>query len=119
MNDRYGHAVGDRLLVALAERLRRSCGPEDVVARLGGDEFVVVSPAAGDEALTVHERRLAALIEQPFELDGVVVAIGGSVGCAVGAPGEEPDHVVARADLEMYGVKGVRRRARHRAPAEH
>ncbi|MGY1604653.1 diguanylate cyclase domain-containing protein [Geodermatophilus sp. SYSU D00815] len=113
VNDRYGHAVGDRLLVAVAERLRRLAAPEDIVARLGGDEFVLVAPALDGDALAARVRRLEELMDQPFEIDDVVVRIGASIGSAAGRPGDDADGVMTQADLAMYGVKSVRRA--HRA----
>jgi cyclic di-GMP phosphodiesterase Gmr len=115
VNDRHGHAVGDRLLVAVTERLRLMAGPDDVVARLGGDEFVLISPADDGRASAAEVRRLEELVEQPFDLGDVVVRISASIGSSTGQPGDDPDEVLARADLAMYGVKTIRRESREPA----
>ncbi|MGY1805874.1 GGDEF domain-containing protein [Blastococcus sp. SYSU D00669] len=112
VNDVHGHALGDRVLVAVAERLRQLAGPEDIVARLGGDEFVVVVPGIDGAALEARMTELEALMEQPFELDDVVVRLGASIGSASGQPGDDADGIMAEADLAMYGVKSVRRAQR-------
>ncbi|WP_369257149.1 diguanylate cyclase domain-containing protein [Geodermatophilus amargosae] len=115
VNDRYGHAAGDRLLVAVAGRLREIAGPDDVVARLGGDEFVLVTRGTDPGALGARARRLEAVLAAPFDVvgsasgDGDEVRIGASTGTAVGSPGEDPDTVMTRADMAMYGVKSLRR----------
>ncbi|MFK2905658.1 diguanylate cyclase [Dyella ginsengisoli] len=116
INDRYGHAVGDRLLVEVAQRLQHALRPEDYVARLGGDEFVLVC-----EGLH-HERELEPLLErvwqrlsEPLVIDGVTFQLAASLGIAL-----FPDHARAsgeqllrRADQAMYQVK-ARKRQRER-----
>jgi diguanylate cyclase (GGDEF)-like protein/PAS domain S-box-containing protein len=109
VNDRFGHAAGDRLLVAVAERLRRLAGPEDVVARLGGDEFVFVHPGVDPDRLAARAERLEELLREPFDVAGTPVRIGASTGSATGLPGDDPDTVMTRADMAMYGVKSLRR----------
>jgi len=119
INDQHGHAVGDRLLLALAERLRQLAGPGDIVARLGGDEFVLVFPDIDGAALVGRLRRLQVLIEAPFELSDVVVRIGASIGSTTGEPGDDPDGVLAQADFAMYDMKRSRRTSRGRLSAAH
>lgn len=106
VNDRLGHAAGDRLLTTLAERLRSRVRPSDTVARLGGDEFVVVCPElprgrSGGQALAA---RLRATTEEPFDL-GEPVFVTLSVGIAVGRAGATPEQVLASADKDMYATK--------------
>ena len=117
VNDGFGHAAGDRLLVAVADRLRELAGPEGFVARLGGDEFVVLTPGTDADDLAARARRLEALLHEQFDLGGTPVRVGASTGVATGSPGEHPDDVVARADTAMYAVKSVRRTRRPSAPA--
>ncbi|MGY1716449.1 diguanylate cyclase domain-containing protein [Geodermatophilus sp. SYSU D01106] len=112
VNDRFGHAAGDRLLVAVAGRLRDLAGPDDVVARLGGDEFVVVSRGLDADAAAGRARRIEAAVREPLDVAGEVVRIGVSTGTATGGPGDDPDSVMNRADMAMYGVKSVRRSRR-------
>ncbi|MGX5655912.1 diguanylate cyclase domain-containing protein [Geodermatophilus nigrescens] len=112
VNDRFGHAAGDRLLVAVAGRLRELTGPDDVVARLGGDEFVVVSRGLDAERAAERARRIEAAVREPLDVAGEAVRIGVSTGTATGGPGDDPDSVMNRADMAMYGVKSVRRSRR-------
>ncbi|MGY1642652.1 diguanylate cyclase domain-containing protein [Geodermatophilus sp. SYSU D00703] len=112
VNDRYGHAAGDRLLTGVAERLREVAGPEDVVARLGGDEFVVLFRGTDAGSLAERVRALEARMDEPFGIAGTLVRIGASIGSAIGRPGNDPDALMAEADLAMYGVKTVRRARR-------
>jgi cyclic di-GMP phosphodiesterase Gmr len=112
VNDRHGHVAGDRLLVAVTQRLKEVAGPDDVVARLGGDEFVVLTPGTERAALDARARELSARMDEPFEVAGTLVRIGASIGAATGAPGDDPDGVMIEADLAMYGAKTVRRAAR-------
>lgn len=116
VNDSFGHAAGDRLLVAVADRLRELAGPEGLVARLGGDEFVVLTPGTDPDDLDTRALRLEAMMQEPFDIGGRQVRIGASTGSATGSPGEHPDDVVARADSAMYGVKSVRRARRAPVP---
>ncbi|MGH9273607.1 MAG: putative bifunctional diguanylate cyclase/phosphodiesterase [Acidimicrobiales bacterium] len=107
VNDTFGHAAGDTLLRAVAQRLQRCVRDEDTVARLSGDEFVVLLPHLGDadEVLVVADRMLLALGD-PFTVEGERLLIAGSVGIAVypndGASAEE---ILAGADAAMYTAK--------------
>jgi diguanylate cyclase (GGDEF)-like protein/PAS domain S-box-containing protein len=116
VNDRHGHAVGDRLLADAASRLQALAGPSDLVARLGGDEFVVVCAGAADGRLTMLAAEVATAFQRPFASPAGDLVIGVSVGHAVGEPGEAPDRLVARADHAMYGAKSRRRRSSPRDP---
>ena len=108
VNDSYGHAVGDELLVRVAERIVGATRAGDTVARLGGDEFAVLlegSPDAGDAA-----ERIRAALARPFLLTGAGAepAIGVSVGVAAVGPDDAPvgaDALLARSDAAMYADK--------------
>lgn len=115
INDTYGHATGDRVLIELADRLRASIRQSDFIARVGGDEFVVVlnPPDADVDAVHLTERINHAL-EVPVKLpNGDLHLIGVSVGVAV-----YPDHadsvmtLIQAADDAMYRVKNASREAR-------
>lgn len=116
INDRHGHEAGDRVLQAVAARIRASVRDYDTPARLGGDEFAVVlnSLERGQEAETVA-RRLEVALTQPVDIGGTLVPIGCSVGIAVfPEAGATHDALLQAADREMYRVK---RRSRNPAPA--
>ncbi|WP_433795677.1 diguanylate cyclase domain-containing protein [Actinoplanes sp. CA-252034] len=107
VNDGYGHAAGDALLVAAAQRLRAGLRAEDLLGRLGGDEFAAVLTGITDPA-DVRDRagRLMADMDLPFDLPGHRVRIGASIGVAFGGTGTDADDLVAAADTRMYEVKG-------------
>ncbi|TKA90090.1 sensor domain-containing diguanylate cyclase [Guyparkeria sp. SB14A] len=111
VNDRLGHAMGDRLLREVAGRLQRLLRHEDIVGRLGGDEFLILLeglPAprfAGQVAAKVIE-----VLTQPFDLDGESVSIGVSIGIAVfPEQGHDAEALVNHADAAMYEAKAAGR----------
>lgn len=114
INDRHGHDVGDRFLVAIGRTLSHALRAEDFAARLGGDEFVVVGTVAHDEgehAIDAFRDRLARCTRTRFVLGDVSLEYeGASVGVVV-AGDDRPDAatLIARADAAMYAVKRARR----------
>jgi diguanylate cyclase (GGDEF)-like protein len=105
VNDRYGHAAGDRLLRAAADRLAVGVRAGDTVARLGGDEFAVLLEGPGDPGETAQH--LLDALRQPYRLDGRTVSLGASVGLvdARAHPEATADWLVRRADTAMYAGK--------------
>lgn len=105
VNDRYGHSVGDDVLVALADRIRQKCDDPMQIARYGGDEFLVVCPNSGLEA-AVHlgERVRRAIAQSPLHTTADVSA---TVSCGVAAvePGDSVDTLLRRADRALYRAK--------------
>jgi diguanylate cyclase (GGDEF)-like protein len=108
VNDSFGHACGDRVLVELAGRIRRTVRAEDTVARLGGDEFVVLLAhvTGAEDAARVAAKVLDA-VRAPLPLDGhQVVSIGASIGVSVfPGNGVSPEDLVRSADEAMYRAK--------------
>jgi diguanylate cyclase (GGDEF)-like protein len=107
VNDTLGHPIGDKLLQAVADRLRGCIRDTDIVARLGGDEFAIVQVDFDDPAdVTGLATRLIASINAPYEIDGHHVMAGASIGIAI-APddGTEPDRLMKNADLALYRAK--------------
>jgi diguanylate cyclase (GGDEF)-like protein len=105
VNDRFGHAVGDRLLAVVAQRLADRLRGDDLVARMGGDEFAVLVTGASPEAMTGIVDRLTAGLHRPVEVAGHELLVGASVGIAGSEDTEDPYEVLRRADTAMYAAK--------------
>jgi diguanylate cyclase (GGDEF)-like protein/PAS domain S-box-containing protein len=107
INDRFGHIVGDRLLVAIARRLRAAVRPHDSVGRLGGDEFAVLLEHVIDQAdveAVVH--RVQGAMDETFNVDGNEIRASVSVGIALASKdGPRPEDLLRAADSAMYFVK--------------
>jgi len=107
VNDTLGHPVGDALLKAVSERLRRCVGQNGMVARFGGDEFAILQTAGEQpkDARLLAERVLEA-VGEPYGLDGQHVIAGTSIGIAI-APhdGLGPDQLLKNADMALYRAK--------------
>ena len=107
VNDSLGHAVGDELLVRVAERLRGCIRASDTAARLGGDEFAVLLEDAGDRMNAARlAERICTALRGPFVLDEREIFITASVGIALS--GGAGDDLLRNADLAMYRAKTTR-----------
>ena len=108
VNDTYGHATGDALLIAVASRLERSAPQKALVARLGGDEFAILladSVRDGGDPMVVANSVLADL-QKPFEIEGHEISIGASIGMAIGPDsGRRAADLTDAADRAMYMAK--------------
>ncbi|MCU1069113.1 putative bifunctional diguanylate cyclase/phosphodiesterase [Stenotrophomonas maltophilia] len=106
VNDAYGHQLGDRLLVAVAQRIGGLLRPQDTFARLGGDEFVIVLAIdIPDDAVVVAERIIAAAGE-PFTLDAAELQVSASLGIALYPDDASNEReLMAHADAAMYHTK--------------
>jgi len=113
VNDRFGHRVGDQLLVHVAGGLEAAVRRGDVAARIGGDEFVVVGEAEDADDAERLGHRLVAAVGDRFRVDGADIELEVSVGVAFVGPGTAPtpDELLSRADALMYRNK--RRRGAH------
>jgi diguanylate cyclase (GGDEF)-like protein len=111
VNDTYGHAVGDRLLVAAAARLREAVRTSDTVARYGGDEFVLVIENVHDredvERVVAH---VQARLSPPVREGDLDLKFSASIGVSV-YPDDAPDAsaLLRRADEAMYAAKNARK----------
>ena len=107
VNDTRGHEIGDKLLVAVAQRLRDSVREGDTVARMGGDEFAIIQPSGNQPtAVTALAERLLETISQPFELAGQRSSIGVSIGIAFYPhDGDGADLLLRNADTALYRAK--------------
>lgn len=116
VNDRYGHDVGDAVLVAASRRLREQLRGADVVARLGGDEFIVLAGDLADEgAAWALGQKLLAASDEPLDAAGQLCEVGLTIGFAL-APHDaaSSDDPIKRADAAMYAGKQAGRRSVHR-----
>ena len=106
INDTLGHDHGDRLLIALADRLRLSLRECDTIARLGGDEFaLLLDDATLGGALSVAEKVLSCAFV-PFDFEGISLQTGASVGVALFPDhATDPEMLLKRADIAMYTAK--------------
>ena len=106
VNDLYGHAAGDALLIALARQLVATVRPADTVARLGGDEFVIVCEDIDEHTAIALGHRLTEAIHEPLDVDGIEHRLSASIGIALGGSGrQDPDALLADADAAAYRAK--------------
>jgi diguanylate cyclase (GGDEF)-like protein len=105
VNDSLGHDVGDRLLVAVAERLRHALRPADTIARFGGDEFTILCEGVQDEDARILAERILALFDAPFHIGDIEVFESASIGIAVGTHSARPSDLLQQADAAMYRAK--------------
>jgi len=104
VNDTFGHAVGDTLLVSVCQRLRKACDANDVPFRFGGDELCVLVTRGEDETLALAENIVTAL-SQPYRIGEESTSVGCSVGVAFAEKGFDPKTVQQMADLALYKAK--------------
>jgi diguanylate cyclase (GGDEF)-like protein len=108
VNDQFGHAAGDAVLVEVARRLSEAARSTDLVARIGGDEFaVLLEPVNGSDGASLSAQRLATAVGRPFAYEGQRIRLATSVGSAL--IGSDSDSSLAEADHRLY-----RDKARHR-----
>ena len=110
VNDELGHDAGDALLVAAAQRLRRSIRATDLVARLGGDEFAVLLVAPSQSDMDRVAARIAEEFSEPFAIAGREVWLEASVGRSVyPVDAEDADSLLRKADAVMFANKRAHR----------
>jgi diguanylate cyclase (GGDEF)-like protein len=111
VNDRFGHAGGDQILIEVTERLRSCIREGDTLSRFGGDEFLIL--AAGAESHDASELclRIDRVFRGPFYIDGEPVRIGASIGTVCDDGTGDGEELIHRADAAMYAAKQERREA--------
>jgi len=109
VNDTYGHPTGDRLISLVAKRMSEIL-PGALIGRIGGDEFTVFLQRIQAAEVAVIADRIVACLREPFDIDGVHVSIGASVGAAIG-PGASADaaELTRQADIALYHAKAAGR----------
>jgi len=107
VNDSMSHEAGDRLLVEVAERLRKCLRDEDTVARLGGDEFAILLEDLGrEQEATAVAGQVAQALRPPITLDDREIFVTASIGVAFGTSREDrPESLLREADVAMYRAK--------------
>jgi diguanylate cyclase (GGDEF)-like protein len=115
VNDSFGHAVGDELLVHAAERLRTSCRREDIVARQGGDEFLVLVQESGSsvsaaEAAEAVSTTVRETLRSPFQIADTSVYVTPSIGVSLFPhDGDTAETLLKHADIALYAAKDAGR----------
>jgi len=111
VNDLYGHAVGDGLLTAVAERVRGQIRSSDMLARISGDEFVLLlHPVSDLDGLDRIVARILAALQETFTIDRTSLMVSGSIGLAVFPEhGRTYEELRRNADLAMYSAKSTAR----------
>lgn len=111
VNDHFGHAIGDKLLKAVALRLNSCIRQNDTLARFGGDEFIMMlSGVNADADIRIVAEKILAIMEEPFCIDQHRFDISTSVGIAIyPGDGEDKDLLLKRADIAMYVAKDMGR----------
>jgi diguanylate cyclase (GGDEF)-like protein/PAS domain S-box-containing protein len=107
VNDSFGHPIGDRLLQQVAIRLKSALAGGDLAARLGGDEFaLILDPISEPADVSDRASRLIAALSAPYDIEGLQLTIGASVGIAI-APidGETSEALLRNADMALYRAK--------------
>ena len=106
VNDKYGHDVGDQLLIEIAERLKNGVRSNDIVVRHGGDEFIVITAVENNQDVTILTNRLLTKINQPFQIGQEEIQISASIGISVYPDDNKNlDELIKDADKAMYKAK--------------
>jgi diguanylate cyclase (GGDEF)-like protein len=105
VNDTLGHATGDALLFAVAQRIRNCVREGDLAARLGGDEFAILMQGATEQAAALLAQRVLDGVSHPIFLEGHKVEVSVSVGIALSMPGLPSAALLDNADRALYQAK--------------
>ncbi|MCG3111091.1 MAG: PAS domain S-box protein [Candidatus Manganitrophus sp. SB1] len=107
INDSFGHAIGDRLLKEMAERLTHSTRRSDTVARLGGDEFTLIIPDLSEaQNVTIIAQNIVNALAEPFSLEGYLFSVTASIGISLyPRDGTDAETLLQKADQAMYRAK--------------
>jgi diguanylate cyclase (GGDEF)-like protein len=107
INDAYGHAVGDQVLIEFAQRISAIMRAGAALIRVGGDEFAVIAPKIVSlDGLTALARRITAAVAEPFLIGPISTSVGVGIGIAIApSDGMNPELLVQRADRALYRAK--------------
>ncbi|MBL8566888.1 MAG: EAL domain-containing protein [Hyphomicrobiaceae bacterium] len=108
INDHHGHPIGDALLVAVGQRLRRTAGRDDFVARLSGDEFALIEVRPADAAPSMLGSELCRELSRPYDIEGVRLQSGASIGVVNANENyADEDQLMRCGDLALYAAKNA------------
>ncbi len=112
INDSYGHCIGDKLLIAVAERLQTSVRGEDMISRWGGDEFICLLLNVKHEPDVISlANKMVEQISQEYNFDGTIISISATIGIAIcPRDGETAEVLFKQVDRAMYRSKGTTKR---------
>lgn len=115
VNDLFGHYIGDKVLVIIAQRLKNAVRNNDTVARLGGDEFVITLISGSDEdEITAALKRIMAAIAEPIQVPGSSISLSASIGVtSYPFDNSDADTLLRHADQAMYAAKEKGRNQYH------
>jgi diguanylate cyclase (GGDEF)-like protein/PAS domain S-box-containing protein len=106
VNDTFGHSMGDKLLIKIAEKISINVRSEDAVARFGGDEFVIlIRSKSGVEGAQTVAKKLVSEIARPIVIEGKAIRITCSIGIAMFEAGDSSEDTIKKADTAMYESK--------------
>ncbi len=107
VNDSFGHPTGDRLLMLVAGRLAADARQDSLVARLGGDEFaMILGTDVSPNEISDHAIRIIESLSAPYQIDGLEVVIGASIGIAISpGDGDTGEELLRNADMALYRAK--------------
>lgn len=107
INDTMGHAVGDQLIIEVAQRLTKVMRTSDIIARIGGDEFIILIENVQDsDSMKIVSEKILRCFDQPFKISGREFYITTSIGIAVyPTDGTDPEILIKNADIAMYKAK--------------
>jgi diguanylate cyclase (GGDEF)-like protein len=106
VNDTWGHAAGDQVLAAVADRTRKVMRASDTVGRLGGDEFLAILPETGEQGAVEVADKLRDVLQAPYAIGNMQARIGASVGVALfPVHGDDAESLQRAADGALYAAK--------------
>lgn len=106
INDTYGHAAGDAVLMHVATVLAANVRDSDIIGRLGGDEFGIILPNSNEENAQIKAQKLSDAIKAaPVEWNGKLLSVSAAHGAYSFQPGSDPTTALAEADKKMYAQK--------------
>ncbi|MFW5787234.1 MAG: diguanylate cyclase domain-containing protein [Halanaerobiales bacterium] len=107
VNDRFGHEVGDKLLIEVGKRMKSHLRKNDIISRLGGDEFIIIlNLIQNKEESTKVAEKLIKLMERPFKINGHKINVNVSIGISIYPnDGKKPEELINKADMAMYQAK--------------